>query len=64
MATITPEQRQEIEKSGDEPVRFEDPETHQMYVMVKEEVYRRMLEITREDQSDLSLYEYEEFEPL
>ena len=64
MTTITPEQRQEIERSGDEPVRFEDPQTHQMYVMVKEEVYRRLLETMEMDQSDLSLYEYEEFEPL
>lgn len=64
MATITPEQRQEIEKSGDEPVRFEDPVTHQMYVMVKEEVYNRLLQTMELDQSDESLYEFDDYRPL
>jgi hypothetical protein len=61
MATITPEQRQEIEKAGDEPVRIEDPETHQVYIVLKEEVYKRLQETM--DQSDLSLHEFEEFIP-
>jgi hypothetical protein len=26
MTTLTPEQRQEIQKAGEEPVRFADPE--------------------------------------
>ena len=38
--TITPEQRHEIEKAG--AVRIEDPKTHAVYVILKEEVYERM----------------------
>ena len=63
MATLTPEQRQEIEKAGEEPVRIEDPETHEFYVVIKEEVYRRLREAIEMDQSDLSLHEFEEFIP-
>jgi hypothetical protein len=40
--TLTPEQRQAIERAGDEPVRIEDPETKRTYLLVKEEVYRSM----------------------
>ena len=29
MATLTPEQRQEIQKAGEEPVRLADPEHKQ-----------------------------------
>jgi hypothetical protein len=42
MAAITPELRQEIEKSGDQPVRLSDPETHAEYVVLKAEVYERL----------------------
>jgi hypothetical protein len=42
MVAFTPEQRQIIEKSGDEPVRIEDPETHSTYVIIKAEVYERL----------------------
>ena len=33
MPTLTAELRQEIEKTGDAPVRLEDPETHNCYVV-------------------------------
>src|SRR5207244_3656064 len=39
MTTLTAEQRREIEKAGDEPVRIEDPETHATYVLLKAEVF-------------------------
>jgi hypothetical protein len=42
MMTLTAEQRQEIEKAGDEPVRIEDPETHATYVLLRAEVYDRL----------------------
>lgn len=42
MATLTAELRQEIERAGDQPVRFEDPETHSTYVLLKAEVYDRI----------------------
>lgn len=40
--TITPELRQAVEQSGEEPVRIEDPETHRRYVVVREDVYERL----------------------
>src|SRR4051812_19370095 len=41
MATITPELRQELEKSGDQPVRVEDPQTNKSYVLISAEMYDR-----------------------
>lgn len=64
MTTITPEQRQEIQNSGDEPVRFEDPDTHELCIMIKEEVYKRLLQTKELDQSDESLYEFDDYRPL
>ncbi len=42
MATLTPEQRQEIQKAGEEPVRLADPETQTEYVILKADVYDRI----------------------
>jgi hypothetical protein len=39
MVTLTAEQREEIKRAGDEPVRIEDPETHATYVLLRAEVY-------------------------
>jgi hypothetical protein len=61
--TFTPELKQAIEKAGDDPVRVEDPETHTTYVVLREDVYRRMHALTRIDHSDRSLYEFGEFHP-
>ena len=50
MTTLTSEQRQEIEKAGDEPVRLADPVTQAEYVLLKLDVYneiRRGLEEAR-----------------
>ena len=62
--TITPELKQALAQAGDDPVRVEDPETHAAYVVLKEEVYRRIVGVTDLPNSDLSLYEVEEFIPL
>ncbi len=43
---ITPDQRQRLE-SG-QPVRVEDPETHASYVVLKEEVYARIVATVEE----------------
>ena len=43
MTTLSAELRQEIEKAGDAPVRIEDPETHSAYVLLKAEVYERIV---------------------
>jgi hypothetical protein len=61
--TLTPELRQAVEKAGDEPVRVEDPETHTTYVVLREDVYRRLHALTRIDHSDRSLFEFGEFHP-
>lgn len=42
MTGLTPEQRQLIEQAGDQPVRIEDPETRQAYVIVRAELYERV----------------------
>ena len=42
VSTLTPEQRQEIQKAGGEPVRLADPETQTEYVILKADVYDRI----------------------
>jgi hypothetical protein len=59
--TLTPELKQAVEKAGEEPVRVEDPETHTAYLIVREDVYRRMCELSSVDHPDRSLYEFGEF---
>jgi hypothetical protein len=61
--TITAEQKQAIEKAGIEPVRVEDPETNTPYLIVREDLYRKMFQAVAFDHSDESLYEYGEFHP-
>lgn len=45
MSGLTPEQRQLIEQAGDQPVRIEDPETHQAYVIVRADLYERVRDV-------------------
>ena len=63
MATLTPEQRHEIDRSGEEPVRLEDPDTREVFVVIREETYRKLRELAAVDHSDRSLYEFGEFYP-
>ena len=63
MATLTPEQRQELEKSGNQPLKIEDPETHTEYVIVRAEVYQRLRSLVDIERTDRSLYEFGEFHP-
>jgi hypothetical protein len=42
MPTLTPEQRQEIQRAGEEPVRLADPETQIEHVILKADVYDRI----------------------
>jgi hypothetical protein len=39
---LTPEQRRLVEEAGDRPVRIEDPEMHQAYVLMRADVYERV----------------------
>ncbi|CAN5858427.1 hypothetical protein BH23PLA1_BH23PLA1_31430 [soil metagenome] len=61
--TITPEQRQAIEEAGDEPVRVEDPETREGYILLRQEIYERLLKLLEVEHVDRSLYEFGEFHP-
>ncbi len=60
--TLTPELKQAIDAAGEEPVRVEDPETHTAYVVIKEDIYRKLSELIPE--SDSTLHEFEELIPL
>ena len=40
MIELTEQQRQEVRKNG--PIRLIDPETHQQYVLVRQEVYDQL----------------------
>jgi hypothetical protein len=60
--TLTPELKRAIQKAGDEPVRVEDPDTHTAYVVIKEDLYRKLREAVPE--SDITLHEFEDLTPL
>ena len=59
--TLTEELKNAIERAGDEPVRVEDPDTHTAYVVIKEDLYRKLKEAVPE--SDFTLHEFEELIP-
>ena len=63
MATITPEQRQAIEKAGGQPVRVDDPENRTQYVLIKAELYDRMKSLLDAEPADRSLHGLDEFHP-
>ncbi len=42
---LTPEQRRLVEEAGDRPVRIEDPEMHQAYVLIRADVYERVRDV-------------------
>jgi hypothetical protein len=42
---LTPEQRRLVEQAGGRPVRIEDPETHQDYVLLRADVYERVRDV-------------------
>lgn len=60
--TLSPELKQAVDEGGDEPVRVEDPETHTAYVVIREDLYRKLREAVPE--SDWTLHEFEELTPL
>jgi len=60
--TLTPELTHAIENAGGQPVRVEDPETHTAYVVIKEDLYRKLRDAVPE--SDFTLHEFEELIPL
>ena len=61
--TITPELKQALAQAGDEPVRLEDPETREAYVLMKRDVYERLLKLGEVERVASSLSEFDEFPP-
>jgi hypothetical protein len=61
--TISPEMKQAVEKAGDGPVRLEDPETREAYVLLKWDAYERLLRLMEAECIDRSLDESGEFHP-
>jgi hypothetical protein len=59
---LTPELKQAIEKSGGQPVRVEDPETHKAFVVIEEDLYHKLRDGVPE--IDFTLHEFEELIPL
>jgi hypothetical protein len=43
--TITPELKHAVERAGEAPVRLEDPQTRQTYVLLKTEVYECLRQV-------------------
>jgi hypothetical protein len=64
MTTLTPEQRELVERAGDDPVRIENPETHEVYIVIKEDVFTRLRKSAAIEHSDPSLFEFEDYKPL
>ena len=62
--TITTEQKQAIDKAGIEPVRVEDPDTKTPYLIIREDVYRKIQDMVRIEQIDPSFFEVGDFVPL
>ena len=59
--TITPELKQAIDKAGGQPVLVEDPQARKVYVVIEEDLYRRLRDAIPE--SDFTLHEFEELIP-
>jgi hypothetical protein len=39
---LTPEQRRLVDDAGDRPVRIDDPELHQAYILIRADLYERV----------------------
>lgn len=61
--TITTEQKQAVERAGVAPVSIDDPVTNTSYVLLRREVYERLLKLMEVERVDRSLYEFGEFHP-
>jgi hypothetical protein len=47
MTTLTPEQRQAVERAGGDPIRLMDPETNDAYYLLKAEDFERVRDVIR-----------------
>jgi hypothetical protein len=57
---MTEEMRRALGKG--EPVEVTDPDTHEVYVLLRQEQYRAMRRLLDAEEIDPSLYEVEELE--
>ena len=55
MTPLTPEQRQEIQRADEEPVRLADLETRAEYVLLKADVYDRIRALLNDTRSSYPL---------
>jgi hypothetical protein len=55
--------KQAVEEAGEAPVRVEDPETRTAYVLIREDIYRRLHALSAIDHIDPSFFEFGEFHP-
>ena len=62
MTIVTLERRQAIAQAGGNPLRVEDPETHQAYVIVKAEVFERLRTVLEDEEIDPSFFGIDDFE--
>jgi hypothetical protein len=62
MVTLTEEQRREITRAQGYPVRVEDPETNNAYVILRVEIYHRLREHLLEEEIDPSIFEIDDYE--
>jgi hypothetical protein len=61
MIELTEEQRREVRRAGDVPVRLTDPDTQAEYVVLKADDYERMRRVFEE--VDPSFFEFEDIDP-
>ncbi len=50
---LTPEQRRLMEQAGDQPVRIEDPEMQQAYVLIRADLYERVRDLIEPRSDDM-----------
>lgn len=63
MSSLSPEQRRDLDRSGDRPIRVEDPETREEFVLLRAAAYERLL-AAAEEEIDPSFFEFDGFEPI
>jgi hypothetical protein len=61
MIELTEEQRREVLRAGEVPVRLRDPDTRAEYVILKADFYERMRRVFEE--VDPSFFEFEDIDP-
>ena len=53
-----------MKQAGTEPVSLDDPESKNSYVILKRDVYERLVKLMEVERVNRSLYEFGEFHPI